>query len=90
MSRNRNQNHQHQQRRIGYNSEPERTPIVVPEGAAPQILIPVTREEYTEMLRRSVTLDIIIGMIDKKDSYMDVRPIQKMLGLHNNKKEDDE
>lgn len=93
MSRNRNQhqrNHQNNQRHIGFNAEPERNPMIVPEGLAPQIIIPLKREEYMDLLSRSITLDLIANIIDKKDSYMDVRPIQKLLGLLDCKKEDAE
>lgn len=92
MSRNRNQNHQQQnhQRRCGFNNEPDRSPIVLLGGAVPQTIIPVTREEYTELIRRSVTLDLVTCAINKKDTYMDVRPLQKLLGIIDSKKEDDE
>lgn len=89
MSRNRNQNRNNNSRRIGYNAEPEHKPIILTDGMAPQIIIPVTREEYLELLNRSLKLDLVASMIENRDNYMDVRPLQKLLGLIDVNKEDD-
>ena len=91
MSRNRNHhNRQNNQRHIGFNTEPERKPIIMADGTAPQIIIPITREEYLVLLSRSIKLDLVASMIAKKNTYMDVAPLQKLLGLTDHDKEDAE